>query len=277
MDEFDRVFSELFFSPHKRMSHLATDLVLDENCGGSSQSGNSRTSKLQSIHEKEDSITQDGAKKTEQTSVKKSEHKPLSWLDSKLSKSSVSDRTGICQGPSGSPVTAERHQFASSPISSRAKVHKAKRSSLHEDMLHSYETDSQSVQEARSDLYMSSLRKLKSSLWDKNDKLFADLLDDLDSISKLDTESARKRKKARDLFSDWLFSHDEKVYSQKASPDTRYFQRTPSGSRLRPQKSRHASKTKRSSADLSDLSTAWSDMMVKNGRRTDQKEVGFLF
>ena len=43
--------------------------------------------------------------------------------------------------------------------------------------------------------------------FDTGDKLFLDLLDDLDNISG-NTPSARRRKRARDLFSDWLFSQE---------------------------------------------------------------------
>ncbi len=43
--------------------------------------------------------------------------------------------------------------------------------------------------------------------YDTGDKLFLDLLDDLDNISG-NTPSARRRKRARDLFSDWLFSQE---------------------------------------------------------------------
>ena len=43
--------------------------------------------------------------------------------------------------------------------------------------------------------------------YDTGDKLFLDLLDDLDNISG-NTPSARRRKRARDLFSDWLFNQE---------------------------------------------------------------------
>ncbi len=43
--------------------------------------------------------------------------------------------------------------------------------------------------------------------YDTGDKLFLDLLDDLDAISG-NTPSARRRKRARDLFSEWLFSQE---------------------------------------------------------------------
>ncbi len=43
--------------------------------------------------------------------------------------------------------------------------------------------------------------------YDTGDKLFLDLLDDLDAISG-NTPSARQRKRARDLFSEWLFSQE---------------------------------------------------------------------
>lgn len=54
-----------------------------------------------------------------------------------------------------------------------------------------------------------SLLRRKPSLTQPNDKLFVDLLDDLDRISG-NTNSARRRRRARDLFSDWLFSSDSK-------------------------------------------------------------------
>ena len=40
---------------------------------------------------------------------------------------------------------------------------------------------------------------------DSSDKLFSDLLDDVDAISG-NTPSVRRRRRARDIFSDWLFS-----------------------------------------------------------------------
>jgi hypothetical protein len=48
-----------------------------------------------------------------------------------------------------------------------------------------------------------------NTLWDENDKLFSQLLDDLDNITG-DTASVRRRKKAREMFSNWLFSEDPK-------------------------------------------------------------------
>ena len=58
-----------------------------------------------------------------------------------------------------------------------------------------------------------------STLWDENDKLFTQLLDDLDNITG-DTASVRRRKKAREMFSNWLFSEDPK--SPETSPAGRY-------------------------------------------------------
>ena len=45
---------------------------------------------------------------------------------------------------------------------------------------------------------------------DTENKLFLDLLDDLDNITG-DTPSAKRRQKARDIFSDWLFSEQVKA------------------------------------------------------------------
>lgn len=53
----------------------------------------------------------------------------------------------------------------------------------------------------------SSLRR--SKLFGSDDKLFLDLLDDLDNIAG-NTHSARRRRKARDLFADWLFMRDDR-------------------------------------------------------------------
>lgn len=131
---------------------------------------------------------------------------------------------------------------------------KTKRSSFHEDMLHSYETESKTVQDARSKLYQSSIKKLKNSMWDANEKLFSDLLDDLDNISMSDTESAKKRKKARDLFSDWLFSQDAKSPENTARMQGRHSSDcAPATPRLRAQKSDPTIASKRRSTDLSDL------------------------
>ena len=47
-----------------------------------------------------------------------------------------------------------------------------------------------------------------SNIWDGNKKLFVQLLDDMDNIGGVDglsDGSARRRKKARELFTDWLF------------------------------------------------------------------------
>ena len=69
---------------------------------------------------------------------------------------------------------------------------------------------SEIMRAARSDtlerLKKDSLRYgLKNKLWESGDKLLLDLLDDLDDISAAGPD-ARRRKKARDLFADWLFS-----------------------------------------------------------------------
>ncbi len=45
------------------------------------------------------------------------------------------------------------------------------------------------------------------NITDENDRLFTQLLDDLDNITG-NTPSVRRRRKARDLFSSWLFSDD---------------------------------------------------------------------
>lgn len=67
-----------------------------------------------------------------------------------------------------------------------------------------------------------SLLRRKPSFTQPNDKLFVDLLDDLDRISG-NTNSARRRRRARDLFSDWLFSSDSKnpanFRAEGCSPD----------------------------------------------------------
>ena len=57
-----------------------------------------------------------------------------------------------------------------------------------------------------------SLRRLRTrSQLDASEanKLFSDLLDDVDSISSPNSDSARRRKKARVLFSDWLFNSSD--------------------------------------------------------------------
>ena len=49
--------------------------------------------------------------------------------------------------------------------------------------------------------------RLKSPMGEgAGEKLFSDLLDDLDNISHNHTDSARRRRKAREIFSDWIFS-----------------------------------------------------------------------
>ena len=45
-------------------------------------------------------------------------------------------------------------------------------------------------------------------LFEDNEKLFSQLLDDLDNISCSNSKSLQRRRRARDLFSDWLFSED---------------------------------------------------------------------
>ena len=56
-----------------------------------------------------------------------------------------------------------------------------------------------------------SLSRLEG-IWNDNDQLFGQLLDDLDNITG-NTPSVRRRRRARDLFSDWLFSnnHEKKA------------------------------------------------------------------
>ena len=44
--------------------------------------------------------------------------------------------------------------------------------------------------------------------WSEDDRLFEQLLDDLDNIGGVNNLSARRRKKARAIFSEWLFSQD---------------------------------------------------------------------
>jgi hypothetical protein len=66
------------------------------------------------------------------------------------------------------------------------------RQSLHEELYDKIYAESGSL-------------RIRSPLGD-GEKLFSDLLDDLDNISQNHTDSARRRKKAREIFSDWLFS-----------------------------------------------------------------------
>ena len=57
---------------------------------------------------------------------------------------------------------------------------------------------------------------LRRSRIGTGDKLFLDLLDDLDRISG-NTPSSRRRKKARDLFAEWLFSQNPSVSSPSSN------------------------------------------------------------
>lgn len=55
-------------------------------------------------------------------------------------------------------------------------------------------------------------------LFDTGDKLFFDLLDDLDNLTG-DTPSVRRRQRARDIFSDWLFNEQAKSGSTSSLDD----------------------------------------------------------
>ncbi|ESN96087.1 hypothetical protein HELRODRAFT_163117 [Helobdella robusta] len=58
-------------------------------------------------------------------------------------------------------------------------------------------------------------------LWDGNKKLFVQLLDDMDNIGDVagvSEGSARRRKKARELFTDWLFSSNRKSSDNPPTP-----------------------------------------------------------
>ncbi len=63
-----------------------------------------------------------------------------------------------------------------------------------------------------------------STQYDTSDKLFLDLLDDLDSISG-NTPSAKRRKKARDMFSEWLFHQDKSLKTKNRKSFTEYTQK----------------------------------------------------
>lgn len=256
------------------MSQLANDYVKQDQQSGSGERSKTPTESKQHQRKK----SSDGSAVTNVTSSK---HVVPSHVQCNNPHEGQSDNSKqLCSrhsavSPTNQPI--EIQQLDSSPYKfSRLRQQKpylkdkSQRSSLHEDMLHSYETESQSVQEARNRLYQSSIKKLKTSIWEGNDKLFADLLDDLDNISKLDTESARKRKKARDMFSDWLFSQDaqspENTFRVPTTPqqqDDKTQSAPPGGGgavpKLRSQKSDPTITANRRSTDLSDidLRTSW--------------------
>ena len=93
-----------------------------------------------------------------------------------------------------------------------------------------------------------------------DDKLFSDLLDDIDNIN---PAASRQRQKARDLFSDWLFSGDRRV----SLNDRPMLRRAGAGAGASRQKS------KRRSADFSDAARRRDPAAPARRRRPRSMEV----
>ena len=168
MDEFDRVFSELLFSPRSRTSSSLSqdsrwasfDRVVEEF---ESEASDLRANSASSF------LARSGA---ETSGCYSSEHTPTKCSPRRRSGSPsvYSPKDSMFSSPPGR-FPHERH--------SSAEEHSAGDDSSHEKF---------------------------SQLCDRSDKLFADLLDDLDNLSG-DSASVRRRRRARDMFSDWLFGN----------------------------------------------------------------------
>ena len=166
MDEFDRVFSELLFSPRSRTS--------------SSLSQDSRWASFDRVVEEFESEASDlrvnsascFSTETTRSGCHSSEHTPT--------KCSPRRRSGSpsVYSPKNSTFSSPSERFQYERHNS-AEEHSAGDDSSHEKF---------------------------SQLCDRSDKLFADLLDDLDNLSG-DSASVRRRRRARDMFSDWLFGN----------------------------------------------------------------------
>ena len=214
MSEFDRIFSELFFSPHKRMSLLVADVIETPDVTVSSNSaGGPAQQRLK--HDKA-SESSPCATNSEQASESSSEVA----TEDNVSRPKVandSESEAACElrtCDSEQPVRMRRtHASKSTPVPQGTQwLHEVTELTAGAGRAESppHERHDFSIPAERTRYINDSLKKLKSSVvGNESDKLFTDLLDDLDNISKLDTDSARRRKKARDIFSDWLFNSSE--------------------------------------------------------------------
>ena len=166
MDEFDRVFSELLFSPRSRTS---SSLSQDSRWASFDRVVEEFESEATDLRVNSGFSTRAGA---ETSHCHSDEHKPT--------KCSPRRRSG-----SPSVYSPKNSMFSSPPGR--------------------YPRERHSSGEERTAGDDSSHEKF-SQLCDRSDKLFADLLDDLDNLSG-DSASVRRRRRARDMFSDWLFGN----------------------------------------------------------------------
>ena len=247
MNEFDRIFSELFFSPHKRMSLLVADIITPDDV--TPAPAPPRTDGTAAVAERlahdvssvvsdgaaTDSITKHTADSvTGASDVSKSDvrnrvtggavsngavrnrpgHKAVSNSDSSgVSNSKVRNKLG------NSAVSNSESELSSSKVCDSNRLHdlcaepvKLRRTKTAPVSMEQApaRTPDFSVPAERTRYINDSLKKLKRSvLCHESDKLFSDLLDDLDNISAVNSDSARRRKRARDIFSDWLFHSDD--------------------------------------------------------------------
>jgi len=177
MDEFDRVFSELLFSPKSRTS--------------ASLSQDSRWASFDRVVEEFEN---------EATDLRVNSSSAMS------TRSVTQTRHSGCFGNEHTPTTCSSRRRSMSPLFK----HSAKDSSFSSTPFstrpshdHHGSGREDNVSESNSD---SSSCSQFSHLCDRSDKLFADLLDDLDNLGG-DSASVRRRRRARDLFSDWLFGN----------------------------------------------------------------------
>lgn len=168
VDEFDRVFSELLFSPQSRTS--------------ASLSQNSRWASFDRVVEEFENEATDLRVNSSSFTSTHTQTGHSHCLSNEHTPTKCSSRRH-----SSSPCSAKDSSFSSSPLSGR----------LPRD--HHGNSEADSARDASSYSQF-------SHLCDRSDKLFADLLDDLDNLGG-DSASVRRRRRARDMFSDWLFGN----------------------------------------------------------------------
>jgi len=186
MDEFDRIFSELLkFSPQKRISKYLTTVDDEvEEIGG-----NKTDLTKECVHCADTNVNMECAQ-CKGVFGARSFDRSASCDDKCHSSLPVrGDDDDCCKCP---PCRCEPSVMGGqSHVSGLIK----------ED--HCAENASAAIERDRNQ----KLEARHKSLWDENDRLFFQLLDDLDNLTG-DTASARRRKKAREMFSNWLFSED---------------------------------------------------------------------
>lgn len=203
MEEFERIFSELFFSPHKRMSRIASNMVKEGKTAPPSEPSQSNPPPggvTEGSSPPNANNNQEGACALP---TEPRVHDPRSNPAPGSFQRSVA---------AGGVRTVGKQERASYRIPRQSvKMAASKRRSLHEDSIPQLTPHEETELEHKMGQLQSSLKRVKQCIAEEGDKLFSDLLDDLDNISQVNTGSARRRRKARDIFSDWVFSSDSKT------------------------------------------------------------------